>query len=233
MKRGPAPTELRGRIPAGGRRRADGWAKPARTRNPTGRTRVFPPGGRAGEGAAYNSSSARSADTDSMRAIPRTAPAPGEQPLQPDPREHEEWFQRLDPGAQDVVRERWVQEEVEWETVGILVKNERRDVTFQGVLVFAVAELALSFATDFHLVSFLPALLLGAGVGFLWYKANAGMLLSPVCAMPVYFVLQYLLGPTVAGHAIDMVWGPLLVGFPAAYLGLQRDLGTAGWHSRR
>lgn len=157
-----------------------------------------------------------------MSDLRRTASALEHTSVEPDPRELTEAFQRLPPEVQDLKREAWIDEEVEWERVEQLAGRDKVSVILQGVAVFAAAELALAVPTGLHFTSFSLALLIGVAVGYAWWRLDAGVLLSPILAMPLYMILQGMLWRTPAGHGIDVLVGPLLVGFPSGYLGMQR-----------
>ncbi len=157
-----------------------------------------------------------------MRGLQKTAPAPGERGAEPDPRERDAAFQRLPREVQDLRREGWIEQELEWERVERLSGNDRKSVMLHGIGVFAAAEIALGVSTGLYLASLIPALLIGACVGLLWWKFDAGIVIAPMIAMPPYLVLQVALWQTSAGTTLGVLAGPLLVGFTSAYLGMQR-----------
>jgi hypothetical protein len=102
-----------------------------------------------------------------------------------DPREQEEWFQRLPPHAQEEARDRWRDDEDESEER----KRRRHDTTMryliEGVLLFSGT---LFFFRSISFVTSLTAIVAGVAMGAVWRHLRMGQWGFTMVAGIFYFL---------------------------------------------
>ena len=141
-----------------------------------------------------------------------------------DGRERTRGFKRLDRDAQDLVRERWAQDERDWDTVNRMSLARLQRGLLEGVAVFGAVELVLTVSSGLNPVSLMAAIAWGAFVGLGWAALDSGLVFSLLSAASTYFLLLTLF----SSHVGDLLVGPVLIALPAAYLGWRRTLGPTG-----
>lgn len=174
-----------------------------------------------------------------MLGVPdRKAPGPGEDVSGPEPdaRESEAWFELLDEGAQDVVRQRWLDDELEWERIGFAERRDLRTALLQGLGLVAGLQLVLVVALGMVLGHFTGgvtvgdaiaqlgmATLFGLGLGLAWRLVGAGVMICTLSAMGVVAALEWIVVGSGWLGTIALIAGPLMAGFVAQYLGTRRE----------
>jgi hypothetical protein len=160
-------------------------------------------------------------------------PAPGEVQVgpAPDPREVEDWFHRLDGDAQDLVRRRWLEEDLAWERVGVAGRTSWRRDMVRGVALVVGVHLGLVFGlgivlsrssggptTGQVIVSTIAASLVGLGLGAFWRMVDGGIL---TCALSACFAVG-LLEMALGMHPMLLLSAPFLAGLMGRFVGLRR-----------
>lgn len=153
--------------------------------------------------------------------LPDRAPsAPAAQVETIDPRELDPVFRDLPDDVKFLVRERWRREDEQLAAIGAADVARRKVTVAQGCALFAGVELCVS-PPDF--ARYLVAALVGAAVGWLWNRIEAGQVAAPAIAM-VASVLQQLVWLNLAvGSPLAVLCAPVLLGCASAWLGMRRD----------
>tara|TARA_R110002126_G_scaffold16625_4_gene66325 strand:+ start:13854 stop:14372 length:519 start_codon:yes stop_codon:yes gene_type:complete len=156
-------------------------------------------------------------------------------PLTVDPREKEDWFQLLDPDAQDVVRNRWVTQDAQWESYTVRSRFSPGRTMFEGWLILFCVQLVVCSVLGGFLKHFTGgmtvAILLqnlawasvaGVLLGVFWAVAESGELTITVTAAVVCTALQLTLVNSGLMAAPALFGAPILAGGAARMIGLQR-----------
>lgn len=162
----------------------------------------------------------------------RKAPAPGEDVSgpEPDPRESEERFLRLDADAQDLVRSRWLQDELQWERVTRARRSELSTSIAEGALLLVGIQLLLVVTLGMFLRSFtggvtlgaaiaqlLLAAVVGTGLGAAWSVVGAGVMTCALSAIVAVACVEWLVVGSGWISVIALITAPVLAGFAGQY----------------
>lgn len=139
-----------------------------------------------------------------------------------DPREFEPKFRDLPDDVQDLVRDRWRTEGDQLSAIHEAERRYRVQSIAQGGGLFAVVELFLTFTAP-DLARLLVATLVGAAVGWLWHKLEAGQVAAPVIAMVASTLQQLVWLNVAAGSVVPFLFGPFILGSASLWLGMRRD----------
>ena len=144
-----------------------------------------------------------------------------------DPREEEDWFECLDAEAQDVVRQRWLDEQLEWERVGFAHGAAwRQDLIRGGLLVGGVHTCVVVMVSILTggtsllnlALHVLVATLVGVALGAFGRVVRAELLLCAVSGCVVLALFELAMGT----HLVLAVGAGFFGGMTGQYLGLLR-----------
>ncbi len=148
-----------------------------------------------------------------------------------DPRERQEWFRQLDELAQDVVRQRWIEEELDWERLGIGHGRDLRRHLIWGALLVGGIHLCIILILTVYLrgrtggTSFLNgaahvlvASMVGAALGWGWRRFHAGVLSCAISSCLVLVSFELVMGL----HWIFAMCAGWAAGLAGGFLGLRR-----------
>jgi hypothetical protein len=142
-----------------------------------------------------------------------------------DPREDEDWFQRLPPEVQERTREGWRTRRVQFVPWHARNRELRKRCLGEGVCVCVLPTL-LMVGTSWTLV--LAAVPGGLVTGWLWWRLGTDRISSGLVAMLV--VLVVVLASGVWSSRFDAVWlfntgfGMFLAGLLGSAMGLRREI---------
>ncbi len=142
-----------------------------------------------------------------------------------DPREDQDWFQRLPPAVQERTREAWRAARVQCDPWHARQRALRRRCLFEGACVGVVPTLFM-VGTSWGLV--LAAVPGGLGTGWLWWRLGTGHLTSGLVGMGGLLVV--VLAGGFWTSRLDAVWlfntafGMFLAGLLGAGMGLRREI---------
>ena len=126
------------------------------------------------------------------------------------------WFELLPhPERERVVAEDLAKME-RWETVLLAQRRGWRRPALQAALLFFLVGFNV---TGYQLAPASICLVLGASTGVLWHLCDAGQLLAPLIAVPLF-----LLALLVADHLsfAALAFAPIGIGSVSAYIGMRR-----------
>ena len=106
----------------------------------------------------------------SLPPVAAAAPPPADTPLQRDPREDADWFQRLPPTVQDEFRARWRQDVIDAARYEARMRRYGRRSLVEGAAVMVFMQLI----TWPGLWRVAVAVAVGAAMGWAWHRAKAG-----------------------------------------------------------
>ncbi len=142
-----------------------------------------------------------------------------------DPREDEEWFQRLPPDVQERTVETWRARRVQCDPWHIRQRALRNRCLFEGVCVCVFPTL-LMVGSPWGLV--LAAVLGGLVTGWLWWRLGTGRLTSGLVAMVALLVVALASGFWTSrldvGALFNVGFGMFVAGLLGAGMGLRREL---------
>ncbi len=149
----------------------------------------------------------------------------GHRDITKDPREDEDWFQRLPQDVQERTREIWRGDRVRFDPWHARNLALRKRCLFEGVFACALPA-SMMIGTSWPLV--LTAVLGGLVTGWLWWRLGTGRLTSGVVAMAALLVAVLVGG--FWSSRFDVPWffnsalGMFLAGLMGAAMGLRREI---------
>ena len=157
--------------------------------------------------------------------IPMTSPAI-------DPREAEEWFQRLDPDAQDVVRNRWVVQDAQWDEVSNHARYGLGRTICEGWLVLTCVQFAMCLVLGGFLKHFTGGLTVGMLLQNLGWASLVGMLLGAFWGVSRCGEMTVMISAGIVGTVLQilliqsgLMLIPAIFGAPVLAMGAARLVG--------
>lgn len=153
---------------------------------------------------------------------------PTQTPLEPvarvescDPREQELQSRDLPDDVKVLVRERWRADSEQLSAIHEAEGRHRVRSIAQGCALFAGVELSL---TTPDLARLFVATLVGAAVGWLWHRVQAGQVSAPGIAMAASILHQLTWLGVAAGSPVPFLFSPFILGSASVWLGMRRDM---------
>jgi hypothetical protein len=127
------------------------------------------------------------------------------------------WFEALP----EEHRQRIVEEDeaqlLQWEEVGRRERLGWRSPVLHGALLLGSIS---AFVTALSPAAALAGLISGALAGWLWHRTGAQQILSPLIAVPLFYVGLIATGQLTL---IALIWAPLPIGIVSLWLGMRRS----------
>jgi hypothetical protein len=140
-----------------------------------------------------------------------------------DPREDEEWFQRLPPDVQDETRESWRARRVRFDPWHERNRSMRTRCLIEGVCVCMFPTVLMVQTTWMVILIAIPGGLL---TGYLWWRLGTGRLWSGLVAMAVLLLVVLLAGKSIFSPTwfFNAAFGMFAAGMLGSGLGQRREI---------